>query len=470
MYLIIGGGISGLYIANQLKKMNKNFVLFEKTNHIGGKIKTKYNEKHNVLFEHGPWRIGCDHDRFIKLLKSMNIEIHSFNKNIISEFDEIPKNNYSNHSISIYTGNSIMYDIDTANYIEQSSGYQDTHRISNNSKIYDADMKEQMKKYYYVQKGLNHVVQKLYSNIKEYVRLNCFVKDIQYLSGKYICEILERKKNDVFETFFMEFEKIFCCVPCENLDFVSINNLFRPLKSCVGSLDLLHIYSKVDYSEINHDIIKKNNDFHIFTKEINAQFVNIPYLKDYSMIGYISGRNATSLFNLYLSDPKKFDQVIQENVIKMLNKHVKKKISKNIVKKIIPKFYSKGIHYFKPSWNSNPEKITNLSSTGINKVYLPNFHICGESFSNYQGWIEGCLQTCDLALNDVFATKPEKLPKYYVKFQGMIIDTTEWKKHHPGTEKALINHNQEDVELFLENTNHPDYAYHILLNNFHSFV
>jgi Flavin containing amine oxidoreductase len=50
--------------------------------------------------------------------------------------------------------------------------------------------------------------------------------------------------------------------------------------------------------------------------------------------------------------------------------------------------YKTGIHLWKPKHKSQ-DVIKSLASFGINK----NIHICGETFSDYQGFIEGCIRT-----------------------------------------------------------------------------
>ena len=77
-YIIVGGGISGLYLFYKLKKRNKNLniLLFEKNNYFGGRIKTKYlrfnNE--NYIFEEGAGRLNNYHKVFMKLIKELKLE------------------------------------------------------------------------------------------------------------------------------------------------------------------------------------------------------------------------------------------------------------------------------------------------------------------------------------------------------------------------------------------------------------
>ena len=72
-YIIIGSGISGLYSGYQLLKKNiTNFLIFEKNEYIGGRIKTFPIEDHKVSMGAG---IGRKRDiNLKKLLEELGIE------------------------------------------------------------------------------------------------------------------------------------------------------------------------------------------------------------------------------------------------------------------------------------------------------------------------------------------------------------------------------------------------------------
>ena len=78
-YVIIGGGISGLYIYLQLlnntKTKNKKILLLEKNPHLGGRIYTDKVtvERKNYFFEAGAGRFGDNHKHLIKLLKKLKL-------------------------------------------------------------------------------------------------------------------------------------------------------------------------------------------------------------------------------------------------------------------------------------------------------------------------------------------------------------------------------------------------------------
>ena len=61
---IIGGGISGLYLALLLSShTHVKINVYEKQPSFGGRIRTEYDKEDKILFETGPWRIHPTHKK-----------------------------------------------------------------------------------------------------------------------------------------------------------------------------------------------------------------------------------------------------------------------------------------------------------------------------------------------------------------------------------------------------------------------
>ena len=69
--IIIGGGISGLFLAYKLLDTGLKVILFEGDNQVGGRIKTV--EKNGTLFEAGAARFHSSHGKIISLIHEFNI-------------------------------------------------------------------------------------------------------------------------------------------------------------------------------------------------------------------------------------------------------------------------------------------------------------------------------------------------------------------------------------------------------------
>ena len=70
--IIIGGGVSGLFIAYKLLNTNLKVILFEGNDSVGGRIRTI--QKEGTLFEAGAARIHSSHGKTISLLHDLDLK------------------------------------------------------------------------------------------------------------------------------------------------------------------------------------------------------------------------------------------------------------------------------------------------------------------------------------------------------------------------------------------------------------
>ena len=70
--VIIGGGISGLFLAYKLLSTDLKVIVFEGDKQFGGRIKTL--SKNNVYFESGAARIHNSHGKLISLVHELNLK------------------------------------------------------------------------------------------------------------------------------------------------------------------------------------------------------------------------------------------------------------------------------------------------------------------------------------------------------------------------------------------------------------
>ena len=77
-HIIIGTGITGLYLAYNLIKIKnilpKNITIYEKDNRIGCRIYTFENKDNNLKYSVGAGRLGKKHKYIMKLIKEFNLE------------------------------------------------------------------------------------------------------------------------------------------------------------------------------------------------------------------------------------------------------------------------------------------------------------------------------------------------------------------------------------------------------------
>ena len=69
------------------------------------------------------------------------------------------------------------------------------------------------------------------------------------------------------------------------------------------------------------------------------------------------------------------------------------------ITKIESFYWDQAIHYWKPQTNFNLIKAVE-NSIYPDPINLPNLFMAGEAISGVQGWIEGALQTADMAIDN----------------------------------------------------------------------
>ena len=109
--VIIGGGISGLFLAYKLCETNLKILVLEKDSNLGGRIQTKY--VNNYLYEGGAARFNENHtkkatlDYFKLSLASVNndsmIVVNNIHSNKEMEQAWIEIKNHSKVTVSIDT-------------------------------------------------------------------------------------------------------------------------------------------------------------------------------------------------------------------------------------------------------------------------------------------------------------------------------------------------------------------------------
>ena len=146
------------------------------------------------------------------------------------------------------------------------------------------------------------------------------------------------------------------------------------------------------------------------------------------------------------------------------NRYYRYKISK-----VISHYWENAVHFWKPSFKFRLRRsIKNCLYPHPTK--LPDLYLAGESFSSHQAWIEGALETADLAVKEALE-KNLKYKQYTLKtipanclvIDGRVLDVSKWKYSHPGSKIVIENHLQEDVSQLFHQIHNSHYSNSVLL-------
>ena len=415
-YVIIGGCISGLYIyfnlLNSSKFKNKKILLLEKNPHLGGRIytdKVTHNSK-NYFFEAGAGRFAKSHKRLNKLIKKLDLEKNKLKiPNKIDFVNLKTKTNQSLYHHTIYldeitkkyankNNQSKLQKITFKKLLQENFSPQITKHIEEGYEykdLFTTNAYEAVNNYYknfnsteqfyILTSGMSSIIQNLTkklnkknANIKTNTKVNDIIK-VKNTSNNYVIKAESNEKKILIKT-----NAIILTVTNDILKTFSI--LQKVKKSHIESVKntpLTRIYSIFDPKNVWFLNTKKT------TTTSPVQYV-IPINEKQGTImsSYTDMDNAVMWNKLNQKSPKK----LEEKLLKELSKIYNKKIPKPKTNRVY--HWHNGVAAWQPKFNTKKIK------KEIKKpLYNENIYIAGENYSNYQGWIEGALETSEIVLN-----------------------------------------------------------------------
>ena len=406
--IIVGGGISGLYLYSNLIDKTKNMILLEQNNYYGGRI-YQHNEKINdidISVPAGGARFNKNHTEVIKLLKKYNLldfrkdkgfdSAITFidtkkqfpnkfnNKNGFYYVDKIIKQSKHEKEESLRQESFRSY---AAKYLTNeelefmltASGYSGQLKYMN---AYDAcilfskGIRPDMKYYGgYYHTLIEELVKELKSK-KANLRLNSQVNNCTYDKQKELYVVNYNGKN-------VEAKNVVLCIPQQALlkipSLVSIHPLLKNSIKCKALCRVYAIFKKQDIW------------FQGLTKTVtnNPLRYIIPFdeSKGLIMISYTDDKY-TNFWRRIKED--------QEELKKQIVKYVKETFQKEInePEKVWVFNWDCGVTYWLPKKNSKE-----IAETVLNP--FPNMYICGENYSLNQSWVEGALNTVNNCLEKI---------------------------------------------------------------------
>jgi len=91
MIIIVGSGLTGLWLGYQLLKLRLPFIILEKNDRVGGKVRSEFTDD-GTLMDYGPSIIHSNQELIINLLDELNIETEISDGDITYKIDGCPTN------------------------------------------------------------------------------------------------------------------------------------------------------------------------------------------------------------------------------------------------------------------------------------------------------------------------------------------------------------------------------------------
>jgi cytochrome b involved in lipid metabolism len=486
-YIICGGGIAGLYCAlNLIEKNNispQNILIIEKNYRVGGLIKTMNNEKLKIKYENGAGRFTENDKLLLELIIRFNLEQQKielpiekeyrkvFNDEVITvntkKFSKIlnklifKKYNLSKQELLGKSFRSLCEDeigIEKTLLLIESFGYTDEFNkvnAKNGIEIFKKSFLPNLK-YYILRDGLEQIILQLESFLKKSgVTI--------HLSEK----VLNIEKNNPItiytETFNGENKSYYAnnlilAMPRGSLIFIPFLKKIHNLLNSVEDSSLFRIYA----------VFSKNIDGKVWFHDIPKTTTNLP-IQQFIPINVESG-----LVMITYSDTTNAIQWQQDKINDLFKEKIMKNIRLLFSEKEIPEplflttnFHIEGTHLWKINCDGK------LLQQRILKPFTNmNLFICGESYSNNQGWIEGALETSSIVVDlmknklslkfKIFSKEEVEKSNSLIIINNNVYDIKKnnWIDKHPGGNiiKEYVGKDATKIFKFI----HPNYAYHLL--------
>ena len=452
--LILGGGISGMYLAATLKR-DYNIVLVDKGFSLGGKIKTLYessSKSPKIKYEAGPWRINGSHKRIIQLLNKHGIKIatiSSDSKYTLKKYIDADNinNNCKNNDTNLPIQSSLSHS--DRNIHTHGLGCQFSEDIKSG---YQGNLDAHHKTYPYYSSGTYYCVPDGFRALIDKIHGELTESKVNILNNSLVIDV--KKQNKKYEVVLQDgtvlrSDKIIVTIPPENWCNWTIYTHLKPISKCVDSRSLHHIYahSKQD------TVVNKKNCFHLHTSSPLSQIISSSYGNKWFQVSYSGGTVADYWFRLKLDSKKRFQDKVRSEFKKVISKG---KLMYSDLDKIESHYVRHGYHIWLPKYNFNYKSILR-QALQPDPMNLPGLFVAGESFSSNQGWIEGALETSDKVVKLLGSKKTiesvgteKDLGFEYLIYKNRILKVDKWKQRHPGSKGAIMGHLGEHVEYFFD--------------------
>lgn len=362
--LIIGAGISALYLGQKLKENNINFDIYEKNNRIGGRVKTENFDNINIIAGAGIGRYTKD-KLLYTLCKKYKVKTKLYTTkinytfkhiNILNTIKKLKKyvKNYNRSNITFSQfAKHILGNLEYKKFLS-SCGYTDFLKADIIDTIEDYGFDDIISGMKAFSINWNELLENLYNKLKKNIFLNKKISNIKNI------------ENNKFIVKNKEYDKIVFATDNYDFDFLKKYRIYKNIK-CQS---FTRLYVKLD---------KNIGSGMIFTEKPFQKIIQIDNEKHIYMISYSDN---------IIADKWKKIKDIKKEVRKGIEKifDIKVKVLKH---KLI--YWKCGTHYFKPLKQfKNRDEFLNVAQNPEKNVF-----VIGEGLSKNQGWCEGALESVE---------------------------------------------------------------------------
>jgi len=400
--IIIGAGITGLYLAYNLIKIKKispdDIIIFEKSQRIGGRIFTYDNTDYDLKYSVGAGRLGKKHKIVMKLIKEFKLEeyiidinkdkLYFVNDKLMNETELLlyynskfktlnklwsyainKKINADTKAINLHNYFSLFLSTNDVELLKVSLGYISEMYDENAYNVLltlrkDFDIQNNE---FFVLKGGMHI---LYEVLHKYI----IDRNVKIFLNYELRNIDDVEKSILVNNHVYNYQRLYITITRKDYIKIPYFDNYNTLLNNVGDCNLLRIYAQ--YKDVWFKDLPK-----IVTQNKLQFIIPINYDNGLIQISYSDSYNADFWNNL------KNKKDIMKHLTRILNEMFPNKNIKD-PEWITIHNWDSGSHFWKIGVES--DKIQKEIKDIFTKKYI---YILGETYCNSQAWIDGALET-----------------------------------------------------------------------------
>lgn len=390
--VIVGGGISGIYIAQKCIEHGLSVVLLEKNQKLGGRIQTVYGDGYQ--YESGAGRFSENHELLRKLIRRYNLtevtnsKRYQFNgkpspvqdilKKLTKRVANLPRVTLESmtfkHLCEMYLG------VDETRYLIAAFGYNAEFEIANAYtalKMFTRDFLSH--NYYSCREGLSALVHRMERHIHKHalVYKNTLVNHVEEKNTH--CVVHATDGNGLKRKYMCK-AVVYAVAKSDLIAMKQFTEKQHALIDNVAPVSLHRIYGQFPAQPKPWF----SNVFRTATTDPIRQFIPVNKKAGVAMMSY----SDTKYADLWKKHAEKGNEHLKKEVLKHLHA-----VFPNVQHIPDPAwvhshYWQSGVHLWKPGADVDAiiPRIQHISARTF---------VVGEAFSQIQGWIEGALESVE---------------------------------------------------------------------------
>lgn len=467
--VVVGAGVAGLFVARALARRGYAPTVLEASPSLGGRVRTVREGDGRVAYEAGPWRVPSTHARVRALCREFGLALAPAPTPPLHA-KHAERDATDDAGLTTWEANALRArDPARADATDLATGYAGQTHSAVGSAPYDAAGAD---RFDVVLSGLDALVRGL---ADEGVRRGAVVEtDARVVDlnrddggdgddggggrgGRYALRVRRRVGSNAFADGVVRADVVFVCVPphaCR--EWSAFRAHARSTMAAVEPGVLHHVYAHATDE-------RPLRGRHVGTPLL-AQTVGSQYHNAWFQASYSGGRVAQLWHRLRMADPVRFVATLREEL--------RRRFGVRVVDDVRSHHWPHAYH----AWVAAPHfALARAVRAAVrpNPRALPRVYLAGEAFSSFQAWIEGALETAELALEaydvDTAAVRtPTNAqaenettagPALSLTVEGHALDVTAWRAGHPGGAAPLEAHAGEDVAELMAHIGHSAQAW-----------